>query len=338
MAALDVFREVGKIADADFLAMDVLPILWAMSLGPLLNLQQFQLFMNLIKALSSRIETEHTRKLQELSATSSTVANRADFMSSLTPASRANGLEDANGDVNDFESLVLGKHKQNASNVADNSFDAWAQPTPALASGQSSSKAYSRTTSPSATFSWSTPPPPQTTATLRPATASTSRTVTPDQPLNSFATLQPSPSGSMGMSTFNAPIQPMQPMRPSPQTQSSGSGGIDWNVAAASSSASAWSTSMLTPAVPNYSSPAAPSITSNPWGTPQASTNSFSIAPPPPTQYTNFGIAPPPAQPVRQTNVNPMGRGMGIRAQQPQTNGQMGQGQKQGMDKYESLI
>jgi hypothetical protein len=40
MAALNVFREVGKIADADFIAMEVLPIMWAFSLGPLLDLQQ----------------------------------------------------------------------------------------------------------------------------------------------------------------------------------------------------------------------------------------------------------------------------------------------------------
>jgi len=43
MAALSVFRQVGKIADADFVAMEVLPIMWAFSLGPLLNLQQVNL-------------------------------------------------------------------------------------------------------------------------------------------------------------------------------------------------------------------------------------------------------------------------------------------------------
>ena len=40
MAALNVFKQVGKIADTDFIAMEVLPIMWAFSLGPLLNLQQ----------------------------------------------------------------------------------------------------------------------------------------------------------------------------------------------------------------------------------------------------------------------------------------------------------
>src|ERR1700712_4115578 len=102
MAALDVFKEVGKIADADFLAMDALPILWSFSLGPLLNLQQFQAFMTLIRSLSTRIEQEQTRKLQEMSSTSAASANRADFMSSVT-ANRTNGLDSTNGDEGDFE-------------------------------------------------------------------------------------------------------------------------------------------------------------------------------------------------------------------------------------------
>ena len=55
MAALSVFKQVGKIADAEFLAMEALPILWSFSLGPLLNVQQFQAFMDLIKSISSRI-------------------------------------------------------------------------------------------------------------------------------------------------------------------------------------------------------------------------------------------------------------------------------------------
>jgi SCY1-like protein 2 len=67
IAALNVLREVGGVADADFVAMDLLPILWSMSLGPLLDLKQFQSFMELIKSLSSKVEAEQTRKLQDLS-------------------------------------------------------------------------------------------------------------------------------------------------------------------------------------------------------------------------------------------------------------------------------
>ncbi|PHH85793.1 hypothetical protein CDD83_11153 [Cordyceps sp. RAO-2017] len=42
VAALNVFRLVGQVADAEFVAMEILPILWSMSLGPLLDLGQFQ--------------------------------------------------------------------------------------------------------------------------------------------------------------------------------------------------------------------------------------------------------------------------------------------------------
>jgi SCY1-like protein 2 len=67
VAALNVLRQVGGVADSDFVAMELLPILWSMSLGPLLDLKQFQMFMDLIKSLSSRVEAEQTKKLQELS-------------------------------------------------------------------------------------------------------------------------------------------------------------------------------------------------------------------------------------------------------------------------------
>ena len=343
MAALDVFRAVGKTADSDFLAMDVLPILWNMSLGPLLNLQQFQAFMKLIKALSSRIETEHTRKLQELSATNSASANRADFMSSLAPTRGANGmrLDDANGNggVDDFENLVLGRNKASSSNALDGGFDAWssAPATAAATSRPSGSRTQSGTSNPAATFSWSTPPPPapqsNSTATLRPATLNTSmsRTVTPDQSLSSFAALQPQTSAT-GMSSYNSVLTPSQPMRPSiPQTQSSSSfgGAVDWS-SAAGSSASAWSTNNST----SFAAPQTQPASSNIWAMPSASqpaasnVGGFGIAPPPQSPYSSFGIAPPPAQPQQQRVVQPQST-----PQQSNANGQ-----RQGMDKYESLL
>lgn len=347
MAALDVFRAVGKIADSDFLAMDALPILWSMSLGPLLNLQQFQSFMKLIKALSTRIETEHTRKLQELSATNSASSgSRADFMSTLMPArgTHGMGLEEANRGADDFESLVLGRNKGSSSNAMDASFDAWASPATASSSRPSGSRTQSGTSSPAATFSWSTPPPPQptTTTTLRPAmNAGTSRTVTPDQSLSYFAALQTQTS-STGMSSYNSVLTPSQPSRPAMNSQMSTGSAVDWS-GAAGSSASAWGASQ----------PAAVSSSANAWGSSQAAASNsggsniwampspnaaqssmnaggFGIAPPPSkSPYSNFGIAPPPAQQQR------MGQNVGIQnqAQSPAPNGQ-----RQGMDKYESLL
>ncbi|KIW06962.1 uncharacterized protein PV09_02621 [Verruconis gallopava] len=341
MAALDVFKEIGKIADSDFLAMDVLPILWNMSLGPLLNLQQFQAFMALIKSLSSRIESEHTRKLQELSATNATTANRADFMSSLAPTNRTNGLDDASGDNHDFENLVLGRDKQSRanSNVFDSSLDSWSQPSPSVPRPSGS-----RTTSPAVTFSWSTPPQPQTMSTLKPAQNSVSRTVTPDQSLSAFTTLQPSTPSStntIGASSFSTtplqtiqPMQPILPLRPTSQATTASSRTIDWSSAANMSSASVWGSNSATATTPNYTT----SSGINAWGSQastsslsQQQTSSFAIPPPPKSPYSNFSIAPPPAQQQQTTTSNTFG-GMGNMQSQNQM------GQKHGIDKYESLL
>jgi SCY1-like protein 2 len=172
-----------------------------------------------------------------------------------------------------------------------------------------------------------------------------SRTVTPDQSLSNFATLQPSgplePSGRM--SPYSTP---MQPKRPTPQTQTSASGGaIDWNAAAGTRSASAWSTNHLNSApamTPSYNSTATSSSSNNIWAIPspavQPSTatafpqqaGAFTIAPPPRSPYQNFGIVPPPAQQLTTPG------GLGMTAQNQMQGGQSGQ--KQGMDKYESLL
>ncbi|EMD01004.1 hypothetical protein BAUCODRAFT_41841, partial [Baudoinia panamericana UAMH 10762] len=107
MAALRVFRQVGQVADSDYLAMDVLPTLWSMSLGPLLNLQQFQAFMSLIKNLGGKIEREHTRKLQELSSGN---AGMNDGLGGgvRRSASGHGAMGTVNGDETDFETLVSG--------------------------------------------------------------------------------------------------------------------------------------------------------------------------------------------------------------------------------------
>ncbi|TID06480.1 Protein kinase domain-containing protein ppk32 [Colletotrichum higginsianum] len=121
MAAHGVLRVVGEAADAEFVAIDILPILWQMSLGPLLNLKQFQNFMDLIKKLSKRVEDEQTRKLQELSGTNGgTAAHNEDFMAfggvSGTAFDTNGGAED------DFESLVKGKTTRTSTSDA---FSSW---------------------------------------------------------------------------------------------------------------------------------------------------------------------------------------------------------------------
>lgn len=201
MAALGVFKQVGKIADAEFLAIDVLPMLWSFSLGPLLNLDQFQEFMSLIKTLSSKIEQEQIRKLRELSSNSNEIASTSK-PNDILGAGSSNGVYDSNGaggaGENDFERLVLGKSRGAGDDMLGESLRP--QPQRATTSGAAAP-----------VFSWSTPA-------LTPSPNTNSRAITPDQTLNSFPTLQPKPKAAIdnpnaAFGSFNT-LTPAQPPSP----------------------------------------------------------------------------------------------------------------------------
>ncbi|KAF2094805.1 ARM repeat-containing protein [Rhizodiscina lignyota] len=331
IACLNVFREVGKIADTDFLAMDVLPILWNFSLGPLLNLEQFQAFMTLIKSLSARIEEEHTRKLRDLSANNSVAASRASDLTSFNAPGGSNGVgSPSNGEV-DFESLVLGKKSPGASDM----FEAGWDTQPAPASRPSAIRTHSQQRSmDSPSFSWSTPTSPP--APKMPALASaqpSSRTITPDQSLGGFAALTPA-SSSANTTSFSQSLQPSRPtmmpttsassFRPSmsspPITTAQAQSPIDWSGAVGALSASSgWGTQSQSQS--QSKPPQTSSMTSQ--------FSSFSVSPPPTSPYSGFGIAPPPKKPHPATQQQPQLQQMG--------NSNM-QGQKSGLDKYESLL
>ncbi|KAI9757349.1 MAG: hypothetical protein M1815_001436 [Lichina confinis] len=195
MAALSVFKQVGKMADADFVAIEVLPVVWAMSLGPLLDLEQFRAFMNLIKSLSNRVEQEQIQKLQELSSNNNSSSSRPgrsndDFLS-FGAANGASGVHAANGAAeDDFERLVSGGGGSSANAVLGGAATDSSNIPPV--------------------FSWSTPnQAPTATSSLAPGTATAAgalpnaqapafRTITPD--LSNFAALTP----ARGMTTTNA--------------------------------------------------------------------------------------------------------------------------------------
>lgn len=101
MATLLVFQEVGKIADARFIATEVIPSLWSFALGPLLNFDQFQQFVSLINALSGKVIEEHGRSLKE-------ITDSSDPFSRLNADPLALGQDDPAEEI-DFNSLVLGK-------------------------------------------------------------------------------------------------------------------------------------------------------------------------------------------------------------------------------------
>lgn len=198
IAALNVLRVVGRVADTDFVAMDILPVLWSMSLGPLLDLKQFQSFIDLIKSLSSRVEAEQTKKLQELSSTNGKSRGTDDFMSfgasSVFPSS--NG---GDGGEIDFERLVKGNAANSgSSNALDAGWDS--MPTSAKAQSQMNTQPQP------ASFAWSTSNPttpsyPNMGALIPQQPAY--RTITPD--LSRFDTLSPTST------QFTQPLQPLPP-------------------------------------------------------------------------------------------------------------------------------
>ncbi|KAK4044220.1 kinase-like domain-containing protein [Parachaetomium inaequale] len=296
VAALNVLRVVGKVADADFVAMEVLPILWSMSLGPLLDLKQFQAFMELIKSLSSRVEEEQTRKLQELAGgNANSTAMKDDFMS-FGPV--AGSSFDANGTTEtDFESLVKGESGGVSANPMDSGWDSMA-PSAAVVSPTVNS----RKSTPTAAFSWSSPP-------AAPAAAPTNsfgavkaqqpgfRTVTPD--LASFQPITPTAT------QFSQPLQPApKPSGLSPTPLASQTTSINWGAAAPSTSNknnNLWS-SPPTAQQPSTSAFGSLSLGQQPQQT-QNRTPTFSLPPPPgagtgigpaASSFSGFSLAPPP--------------------------------------------
>ncbi|KAK2932849.1 hypothetical protein FoTM2_007308 [Fusarium oxysporum f. sp. vasinfectum] len=321
MAALNVLRVVGSVADAEFVAMEILPILWSMSLGPLLNLKQFQGFMELIKSLSRRVEDEQTRKLQELGGPSNgAAAPSEDFMAfggvTGTTFDQNNGATE-----DDFENLVKGRMGSPRSSTATPSWD---------------DPAKSKSSTPAPTFSWSTPPPPTNNPALKPPAqkAPSFRTVTPD--LGRFEALTPSST------QFSQPLQPTpsQPFQPPTQLQQQPLAPQQPLTASTSGSSINWSAAAkATPSPWGNSSGFGTSASTGNMGSSMANMSlnstsrqpSFTLPPPPgntSTTPSSFTMPPPP------TNWS----GMSSMSNATQNTTQNNTGQKSGLDKYESLI
>lgn len=97
----------------------ILPQLWAMSIGPLLNVDQFTKFITVIKALSTRVETEHFQRLSELKRLEESSGGQrsggGDGVGGMT-----SGLGMVNpgvAGVSDFEALVRGTTNSNANGL-----------------------------------------------------------------------------------------------------------------------------------------------------------------------------------------------------------------------------
>lgn len=336
MAALKVFRQIGSIVDAEFLAMDVLPILWNMSLGPLLHLQQFQAFIELIKSLSIRVEQEHTRKLQELAGSNTTGSRGDDIMSfgGVSAFSTSNGGTDPAED--DFERLVHGGtgHAGTTSPGVNSGWDT-------LPNNGTVQSAQNATRSPETpTFSWSTPPPATSTIPTSILQPAASRTITPD--LSRFDALVPS------RTQFSQPLQPntpsynSPPLQPQPQSsfqapQAAPQTAINWSMATAKPASNPWATS-------THSSPAAPMSSMANLGSSMSNLSMNQQRPAMTSAKSSFSLPPPPLSPSNgfQNNGFQMPQQPNIQTAFGGTIGTSqaanAQSQKSGLDKWESLL
>jgi len=99
-ATLAVQEAMGLKVDREAVATHVLPQLWALSMGPLLNVAQYQHFMAVIKKLSERVEREHLQHLRD--------SHRIEDKSAIGAGGSAlNGIATPSDGL-DFESLVAG--------------------------------------------------------------------------------------------------------------------------------------------------------------------------------------------------------------------------------------
>ncbi|KAJ5081447.1 hypothetical protein NUU61_009711 [Penicillium alfredii] len=293
MAALKVFRQVGAVADTDFLALEVLPVLWSFSLGPLLNLRQFNDFMALIKSLSSRVEKEQTRKLQELSSgadTSGFQNGGGGFSQSSTDPSSP----ELDGARTNFERLVLGK---NAAAANGQDADLWGSMEPETANPSHSSM------SPSFSWSSSNAGVAKQTSASQP-TGLGFRSITPDQKLSSFPSLEPA-------RPTPPPTQPFAPMQPS----------------------SLWNASTGQQPQGSRPGPSLSSLSNMTSSTPMSRPTSLQAS-----NYSAFSIPPPPSGNVGTNNVRPPMNTTMTSTAFSSTPSQPPPTQRQGLDKYESLL
>lgn len=316
MAALNVFRQVGVVADTDFLALEVLPILWSFSLGPLLNLHQFEQFMTQIKNISSKIEREQKKKLQELSSGDTGGFQNGTKSSSVAATALDSGSMDDTR--NNFERLVLGK----GATTSDADIDAW----DTLDSGPTT-----QTSPPAASpaFSWSSNAPAPVSRGSTPSAQSNPnfRSVTPDYNICSFPSLEPAPRQVSPMAQGFPALQPS----PSGSWSSSASQrNIQGNTPGPSLAALASVKSASTASTPTSTAFGQPAQTAPNY-------SAFSIPPPP----ASGSITPQPSAFSAMSNAaKPPSLSANV-MQNPLSNTntfQPANTQKQGLDKYESLL
>jgi SCY1-like protein 2 len=280
--------------------------------------------MNLIKSLSSRVDREQTKKLQELGSGSSAEpsSRKDDFMSFGTINDSRNINETGGDDEDDFEKLVLGKPNGTSQSTWN--------------SGSASSQHHAQALASSPpVFSWST------TSNLGVPHQSTSgRTITPD--LASFAPFAPAPNPRA--TPLTPPLQPgnlntMNSMASFQASSNQPSMRNVWTNQQSSSNHSLPSLNDLNRSTSGLSVGQTPRPTNNAiaFGIPPpplSSNNSFSTQPP---QYSSnigtsaWSLPPPPGPGQAQTQVFSPGVSSS-------NTGKPGTEPKSGLDAYQSLL
>ncbi|EGD98700.1 SCY1 protein kinase [Trichophyton tonsurans CBS 112818] len=324
VAALNVFKQIGHIVDIEFAALEVLPILWSFALGPLLNVQQFSSFMEYIKLLSSKIEREQTKKLQQLSSGGDAGGFSKNSTLQTGRMSPLNNGGEAGGDKSDFERLVLGKNK--ASSPSIDSWGDWGDSSTTMAQTATKTETVPQ-------FSWSSGSTAAAAARqgngggLAKPNANL-RSITPDTTINSFPTLQPGHKSNTSSLSSMATLQPLSPQ--APQGSSMMMGNHSFGAQQGASQFNASSTNSFN--IPTIGGRPVNSGSSSWQSQGQMNTmaplSPYTIAPPP--QSNNQFQRSPSA-----TSANTTSAFSNLSSPPAATSNQQ---QKQGLDKYDSLL
>jgi SCY1-like protein 2 len=114
LAALAAYAEMGKKLGHEVIASDILPALWPMTVGVLLNLEQvhkstmsadvkFNRLLGVIRELETKVIQQQTQKLQDVTPASGMSKGAS------SPLQDNSGLGPMEETTLDFENLVLGK-------------------------------------------------------------------------------------------------------------------------------------------------------------------------------------------------------------------------------------
>ena len=325
MTSLKVFQQVAKVADIEYLASEVMPILWNFALGPLLNLSEFKAYMDVINAVTLKIQREQIKKLRELGSTDRSGDPDHEKRLASSANLQQNGTQGGSGVEGDFEKLVLGGRAKASNDPFAGALEDGQKlvPNPASYSWQSGSGTITPT--PRANL-------------LQPRQAQ-SRSITPDVSVAGFPSLQPNTSAwSQSTSMVDRTTQNSSSARNTEQT------GMYTNPVSSPTGMSAWNQQPTPSISPGASRLQASSYMSAVPALATTSNNAFTNG------RTNNAFAPilspPPASSPWQTSTAPTQQG--FQSNRNTTHGitQGNQQQQQntpkpppgGLDKYQSLL